>query len=127
MLAHLAADAVLVVHAGFIAFVVLGGVLVWRVPSLAWLHLPAVAWATFVEATGRICPLTHIENHLRHVAGEAGYGVDFVSHYLLHAIYPAGLTRELQLGLALFVVAINLAVYAGWLLYKRGTPRSAMG
>jgi hypothetical protein len=127
MLARIASDGVLVVHAGFIAFVLLGGVLVWRTPVLAWLHLPAIAWATFVEATGRICPLTHLENHLRNAAGDAGYGVDFVSHYLLRIVYPEGLTRDAQLVLALAVVAVNALVYSRWLLHRRGMQRSPMG
>ena len=38
------ADALLVVHAAFVVFVVLGGVLVWLRPRAAWLHLPAVVW-----------------------------------------------------------------------------------
>ena len=83
MFAHVAADAVLLIHFGFIVFVLLGGLLVLRVPALAWLHLPAIAWAVFVEATARICPLTYVENALRAKAGLAGYRGDFLSHYLL--------------------------------------------
>lgn len=39
----LAADAVVVVHLAFVAFVVLGVVLVVHWPKAAWVHLPAVA------------------------------------------------------------------------------------
>lgn len=119
MLAQLAADAVLVVHFGFIVFALFGGLLVWRAPSLAWLHLPAVAWAIFIEATGRVCPLTYVENAWRRLAGQAGYAGDFVSHYLLRVVYPDGLTRGMQIALALVVVALNAIVYARWLVQKR--------
>ncbi|HET9670243.1 MAG TPA: DUF2784 domain-containing protein [Casimicrobiaceae bacterium] len=127
MLARLAADAVLLAHLAFIVFVLIGGILVWRIPSLAWLHAPAIAWAVFVESAGRICPLTPLENRLRLASGEAGYGGDFVSHYLLRLIYPEGLTRAVQIALVLVVVAVNVAVYSRWLLRKRTAQRSAMG
>jgi hypothetical protein len=127
MLARLAADAVLLAHLAFIVFVLIGGILVWRIPSLAWLHAPAIAWAVFVESAGRICPLTPLENRLRLASGEAGYGGDFVSHYLLRLIYPDGLTRAVQIALVLVVVAVNVAVYSRWLLRKRTAQRSAMG
>ena len=45
MLAHLAADVVLLAHFAFIVFVVIGGLLVLRLPRFAWLHVPAIAWA----------------------------------------------------------------------------------
>jgi uncharacterized protein DUF2784 len=127
VLARLAADAVLLVHLAFILFVLVGGILVWRIPKLAWLHGPAIAWAIFVEATGRICPLTPLENRLRLASGEAGYAGDFVSHYLLRIIYPEALTREVQIAIVLVVVAVNVVVYSRWLLRKRGAQRSAMG
>ena len=41
---QLLADTVLVVHALFIVFAVLGGLLVLRWRQLLWLHLPCVAW-----------------------------------------------------------------------------------
>ncbi len=107
-----AADAVLVLHGLFIVFVVAGGVLVWRWPRLAWLHLPAVAWGAWVAWAGWICPLTPLENELRRAAGQAGYGGGFVEHYLLGLIYPEGLTRDVQIGIGVAVVLINLAVYA---------------
>ena len=116
-----AADAVLAAHLAFVLFVVFGGLLVLRMPRLAWLHLPAVAWAAFVELSGSICPLTPLEVTLRRGAGEAGYGGDFVEHYLVALIYPAGLTRELQMAIGAAVVLINLFVY--FLLWRRRSNR----
>jgi hypothetical protein len=106
-----AADAVLAAHLAFVLFVVFGGLLVLRRPKLAWLHLPAVAWAAFVELSGWICPLTPIEVALRVGAGGAGYSGDFLERYIVAAIYPDGLTREIQQVLGAAVLLINAAVY----------------
>lgn len=111
MIFRFLADAVLVLHLAFIAFVVLGGFLVLRFPALAWIHLPAVVWAAVTEFLQLVCPLTPLENHLRTLGGEAGYGGGFIAHYLTAWIYPAGLTREIQWLLGFAVIAINLAVY----------------
>ena len=109
---RLAADAVVLAHGAFILFAVFGGLLALRWRWLPLLHLPAAAWAVFIEATGRICPLTPLEVSLRIAAGDAGYDGGFVEHYLIPIIYPAGLTRGVQLALAALVLAVNLAVYA---------------
>jgi hypothetical protein len=118
---RLAADAVLAAHLAFVLFVVFGGLLALRRPRVAWLHLPAVAWAAAIEFSGWICPLTPLEVTLRHGAGEAGYGGDFVEHYLVALIYPAGLTRELQVSIGAAVLLINLVVY--FVLWRRRSIR----
>lgn len=106
------ADAVLVIHLGFILFVVAGGLLVIRWRRAAWFHVPAVLWGAAVEFGGGWCPLTPVETWLRLKAGEAALEGGFIAHYLLPLIYPAALTREMQVGLGLFVVLLNGAVYA---------------
>ena len=106
-----AADAVLVVHFAFVLFVALGGMLVLRWPKLAWVHIPAVAWAAFIEFSGRICPLTPLEVAMRLGAGEAGYTGDFLERYIVAAIYPDGLTREIQLMLGAAVLLLNAVIY----------------
>lgn len=75
---------VLIVHLGFILFVV----------------------------AGAACPLTGLENHLRMLAGTAGYAGGFVDHYLVALIYPSGLTRTMQWGLAAAVLVVNAVLYA---------------
>jgi hypothetical protein len=122
----LLADALLVAHAAFVAFVVLGGALVARWPRIAWWHLPAAAWGVTVEWTGWICPLTPLEDHLRRAAGQAGhagYAGDFVGHWVQSLLYPPGLTRGMQWALGLAVLAINLAVYGVLLARRRRTTR----
>ena len=111
MLYRLAADLMLVLHFGFIAFVVVGAVGIMRWPKLAWLHVPAAAWGAWVEISGGICPLTTLENRFRLSAGEEGYATSFVEYYLLPVIYPGGLTRTVQLVLAAAVIIINVSLY----------------
>ena len=106
------ADAVLLAHAAFVAFVVCGGLLVLRWPRAAWLHLPVVAWGAGIEFTGGVCPLTPLENAMRRRAGGTGYEGGFIEHYLMPVLYPAGLTPERQRWLGALVVAVNLAAYA---------------
>lgn len=117
MIYKLLADFVFIVHLLFVVFVVLGGIAVWRWPKLAWLHLPAVAWGALIEFAGWICPLTPWEQHLRRLAGEEGYTGGFVEHYLVPILYPAGLTRDIQVVLGVLVLVINVAAYA--LIFKR--------
>jgi hypothetical protein len=126
MVNRLLADGIVVLHFLFIAFVVLGGVVAPRWPRLAWLHLPAACWGAAIELSGWICPLTPLENRFRQAAGEAGYAGSFIDHYLLPALYPAGLTREVQYGLATVVIVVNLAVYA-CLLCRRWRLRADVG
>ncbi len=109
---RLLADGIVVVHASFIAFVVLGGLLALRWPRAAWVHLPAAAWGVFVEYSGVICPLTPLEIAMRTRGNQAGYTGGFIEHYLLPAIYPAGLTRHIQIILGSLALALNLGVYA---------------
>ena len=108
---------VVVAHLAFVLWAVLGGLAVWRRPGLAWAHLPAVAWAIWIEASGGLCPLTPLENALRRRGGGAGYAGGFVEHYLLPALYPEGLTRGLQAALAAGVLLLNGAIY--WRLLRR--------
>ena len=119
MLFGLAAEAVVAFHFAFVLFVVLGGLLVWRWPRVAWVHLPCAVWGALVEVTGLICPLTPLEKWLRESAGLASYGGGFIAHYIVPLLYPAGLTRGIQLLLAVFVVALNGAVYVGWWRARR--------
>ena len=119
---RVAADLVLVVHLLFIGFVVGGAFLAWRWPRLIWAHLPAMVYGALIEFVGFTCPLTPLQNYLLRRAGESGYQHGFISHYLIQVIYPAGLTRAIQIGLGLFVVLVAAAGYAGY-LRRRGRRR----
>ncbi len=121
MLYRLLADTVLVVHALFVLFVAMGAVLLLWKPRLAWLHLPALAWGAGIMLVGGICPLTPLENSLRHSAGQQGYQGGFIEHYLLSALYPQGVTRSVQIGLGVLALAWNITLYAiVWRRRRRG-------
>lgn len=125
MICGMLANAVVVVHVAFVLFAVLGGFLVLRWRRLAWLHIPAVLWAALVEIAGWFCPLTPLENLLRHRAGKNIYQSDFIEHYILPALYPDVLSRESQMVLGLAVLFINLWIYAWiWHRSKKAFPAS---
>jgi hypothetical protein len=117
------ADLVVLFHLAFVAFVVLGGLLVLRWPKAAWAHIPAAVWGVLIEYTGWICPLTPLENSLRSSGGEAGYSGGFVEHYVLPTLYPAGLTRGAQIALGSAVLLLNLAAYGAYIA-KRNRRRA---
>jgi hypothetical protein len=114
MLYRTLADFVIVIHFVFIAFAVAGAalLLVRRVPRwIAFVHLACAVWASYVMFSGRICPLTPLENYLRRVGGESGYSQSFIERYLFSVIYPDGLTRELQIALGAGVILLNAFIY----------------
>jgi len=112
MLWSTAADALLVLHALFIAWVVLGGLAAWWWPRAAWGHLPALAWGAWVEFSGWPCPLTGWEAWLRESAGQSVPAGSFIEHHVGGLVYPQGLTRDAQQLLGFSLLGFNLAVYA---------------
>ena len=109
---RLLADATVVLHLVFVAFVVCGGLLVLRWRRVAWVHVPAVAWGAWIEFAGWICPLTPLENWLRARGGATTYTTSFVERYLLPVLYPESLSRDFQWGLGVLVILVNGIVYA---------------
>ena len=91
------ADTVLVVHVGFVAFVVLGCLAILIGPLLRWqwiysrrfrwLHLAAIVIVVLQAWLGRLCPLTILESELRRRAGQAGYEASFIQHWLQQLLY----------------------------------------
>ena len=105
------ADLVVILHFAFVLFVIFGGLLVLRWPRLTYVHLPVALYGALIELVGWVCPLTPLEKRLRESAGLEGYQGGFVEHYILPVLYPAGLTRNVQLVLGLIVVGMNLVIY----------------
>ena len=121
MLYGVLADLVVIIHLAFVVFVLFGGLLVLRWRRARWLHLPAFVWGAAVEFGGWICPLTPLETWLRMQGGESGYSSDFIEHYILPLLYPADLTREIQIVLGTVVLVVNIAIY-GWLWHSAFRP-----
>lgn len=87
-----AADAILVLHALFVVFVVGGQVLVlagwarrwgWvRNPWFRFTHLALIAFIVIQTWLGELCPLTIWEGWLREAAGQSAYGQSFIQYWL---------------------------------------------
>lgn len=114
------ADVVVTFHFGFVLFVVLGGLLVLRWGKAMYVHLPCATWGALIEFGGWTCPLTPLEKHLRALGHQAGYAETFVEHYITRVMYPAGLTRGMQLAIGVFVIVVNVLVY--WRVFR--SPRA---
>jgi hypothetical protein len=125
MVYRLLADLVVVVHALFVVFVLLGAFLALRWHWIVWIHIPAAIWGVLIEYGGWICPLTPLENSLRARAGQSVYNGDFIQHYLLGALYPEGLTRTTQYVLGSVALLVNLVGYTLLILQIRNNAGSA--
>ncbi len=120
------ADAILVVHTGFVLFVVVGFVLTVAGLAAGWswvrnrtfrvVHLVAIGFVVVQAWLGQLCPLTIWESALRRRAGEAGYEESFVGHWLGRFLYYEAEPWVFTLVYTLF----GAAVIAVWLL---GRPR----
>ena len=107
-----AADAVVLVHFGFIVFVAAGGLLVLRFPRVAWVHIPATVWGAAVQFGDWVCPLTYLENALR---GDVS-GSRFIETTLMPLIYPdllqdGLLTPTVRVGLGVALLVLNAVIY----------------
>lgn len=122
---HALSNLVLIIHLAFVLFVVLGGFLVLKWKSLAWLHVPAFLWGALIELAGWVCPLTPLENWLREKGSGLVYRTDFIEHYILSLLYPTILTRSSQIFLGLFVLIVNLGLY-GWILWRTAPKKARM-
>lgn len=117
----LAARLVFLLHLGFLAFVVFGGLLVAWKPRCAWLHLPALAWGVWIVSSHGLCPLTGLENGLLERVGAEGYDSGFIDHYLVPILYPPGLQPLHQTILAALLAGFNVLLYVfAWRRYRRG-------
>ena len=119
---RLLADVVLIMHALFIAFVILGLVLILigALKHWAWIrnlwfrlsHLLAIGVVVAESWFGEICPLTEWESRLREAAGGVGYTQSFIAHWLHEIIYY-------DISPSIFTVlytGFGIVVFLAWLL-----------
>ena len=117
----LAADAVLLLHVLFVAFVIGGLALILAGKARGWFwvrnpwfrlaHLLAIAVVVVQSWFGAICPLTTIEMMLRARAGDSTYPGSFVAHWLETLLYYRAPAWVFAVGYTLF----GAAVVASWL------------
>lgn len=133
---RLLADLVLITHAGFVAFVLFGLILIviggfrgwsWvRNPWYRLTHLAAIGVVTAQAWFGVICPLTTLEMNLRARAGEATYEGTFVAYWLQRLLYYEAPPWVFVVCYTLF----GLVVAGSWFRFRprpfrRGTPRAS--
>ncbi len=100
MVARRLADAVVLLHLAYLAFIPAGGWLVRRWHRLFPVHLAALVAALGSVTIGFDCPLTTWEKGLRRIGGQQPYRGGFIDHYLTGRLFPHGVDRALQLAMA---------------------------
>lgn len=107
---------VVAMHVTYVAFVILGGLLVIRWPGLMWLHLAAVAWAFATLQFDLGCPLTPWEKAFWRRGGREPYPEGFLQHHILHTRFTAEHSRRNHIVLGIALVVLNAALYSRILL-----------
>ncbi len=120
---RLLADAVVVAHAGFVAFVVFGlvAILLGAVLNWGWTgnfrfrvaHLAAIGIVVAQALCGVICPLTILENWLRRGAGEVAYPGSFIAYWAHRLLFYDAPPWVFTVGYCLFG-AVVLATLIFW-------------
>jgi hypothetical protein len=117
------ADAVALLHAAYVAFVVLGfaAIVIGGVLKARWVrnfrfrivHLVAMALVLVEAVVGIRCPLTVLENDLRIRSGDIAHSGDFIAywtHRLIFYNWPAWVFTLLYLGFTIAIVAVLVLV-----------------
>ena len=112
----------LIIHGLFVAFVVLGVLLIYAGYWLAWrsvrnfwfrlLHLCSVGFVVLESWIGVICPLTTWEMQLRGRAGSETYSGSFIEHWLQTILYYDAPAWVFMIGYTLF----GALVLASWFI-----------
>ena len=123
MIHSLLADAVLVLHASFVAFVVFGLVLIlaglfrrWRWVRNPWfraLHLVAIAVVVAQAWAGVHCPLTILENRLRLSAGQAAYPDSWIAYWVGRCLFFEAEPWVFVLGYSVFGALVGVTFLIG--------------
>ena len=125
---QLLADIILLLHLLFVAFVILGLVLIvagtmlrWPLVKNFWFrigHLLAIVVVVLQAWADRFCPLTIWESNLREAAGGVAYSGTFVQHWVHKLIY-----YDIPLEVfALIYTVFGLLVLAAWIVNPPKLP-----
>lgn len=115
-------DLVLVVHASFVAFVIVGLLLIWIGHVRRWAfvrnfwfrvaHLAAIGVVAAESLSGFVCPLTTWEDRLRLLAGgEQRYAGSFIQHWLHQVIFFDVSEHVFTLAYVAFFLAVALSLW----------------
>jgi len=121
--ARILADLIVVIHAGFVAFVVfgllaivLGLLLRWGWVRNFWFraaHLLAILVVVGEALAGVMCPLTTWENQLRQQAGEQSYPGDFIGYWAHQLIFFDAEPWVFTAGYVLFGLTVLVVFLVG--------------
>ncbi|MHB0925731.1 MAG: DUF2784 domain-containing protein [Gallionellaceae bacterium] len=124
------ADLILITHALFVAFVVLGlvAVLLGKCRRWGWIrnlwfrlaHLLAIGIVIVESWLGLVCPLTEWENRSREAAGGEAYSSSFIQHWLHEILFYDFDPWVFTVAYTLFGILVLFA----WLLVPPGHPRN---
>ena len=116
------ADLVVVAHAAYFSFVVLGLVAIlagiafrwnWvRNPWFRWIHLSMIGIVVAEALAGIPCPLTVWERQLRESAGQVAYAGDFIGYWTHRLLF----FRAEPWVFTVVYTAFGLAVLAAFIL-----------
>jgi hypothetical protein len=115
-------DLVLLVHLAFVAFVVLGFVLIWIGYCCRWsfvrdlwfriAHLAAIGFVLVESLAGFVCPLTTWENQLRIYAGEgSAYSDSFIQHWFGRILFQDWSEQTFTILYAAFFLFVALTFW----------------
>lgn len=105
------AEAVLLLHLGWILWVIFGALWTRGRPFLTGFHIASIVWGILVELSPWPCPLTLLEQYFEVKAGATPYTGSFLLHYLDLLVYPH--VNELLLTWAgVAICGANLFIYA---------------
>lgn len=120
------ADGLLILHALLVAFVTLGLVAIYVGHFLKWQwvrnvwfrlsHLIVIGIVVLQSWLGVLCPLTVWEMALREHAGESGYDVSFIQHWLQSILYYSAPDWVFILAYTVF----GALVLASWFVVRPG-------
>jgi hypothetical protein len=127
------ADAILILHFAFVAFVVMGLVMIWLGWWRGWVfvrnlwfrmsHLAAIGVVAAESLAGFVCPLTTWEDRLRLLAGGAQrYQGSFVQHWLHRLMFFDLDERVFTAAYVLFAFLVLLSLWAIPPQWRKGCP-----
>ena len=114
---EIAANLTLIVHFTFILLVVFGSLLFFVAKKIIFIHIPALIWGSYIALTNSLCPLTYLENWFLHKANLTAYSEGFIQNYLIPIVYPANLTKDLEIYLGIALIVVNMIIY-GFIISK---------
>jgi hypothetical protein len=124
----LLANAVALLHAAAVLFMLTGSLLALRWPGVLWLHVPVGLTILVLYLSGSDCPVTTWELALRADAGQPGYRGGFIGHYLTEPLgFPIEATST-QVGILAIAVLPNVVGYGSLAvrLLRRREERSVV-